>query len=219
MLSGKEGSVLEKFYTALEEVLKMKIANFLKEFSDILPKYEHILENESIENILKYLKDGIHYLIVTDRKGKMRGIITYIDFMMMFGKKRSTALFAPFSSVTRSLRKARMPLKTLSEMKASDIMCIAVHLNRVFIYQTVSGTVWFITVSAEPPTGAFRLPSGTQRSPIDSCTTEAYKIYEPQHTQQQRHRKTYNDTESYRLMFLPLHTCPRTLRLKAHLTI
>ena len=125
MLSGKEGSVLEKFYTALEEVLKMKITNFLKEFSDILPKYEHILENESIENILKYLKDGIHYLIVTDRKGKMRGIITYIDFMMMFGKKRSTALFAPFSSVTRSLRKARMPLKTLSEMKASDIMCIA----------------------------------------------------------------------------------------------
>ncbi len=125
MANNKGGNVLERFYIALEEVLEMKIADFLKEFSDILPKYEHILENESIENILKYFKDEIHYLIVTDSKGKMRGIITYIDFMMMFGRKGTTALFAPFSSVTRSLRKARMPLKTLSKMKASDVMFIA----------------------------------------------------------------------------------------------
>ena len=125
MLKNKGENVLEKFYAALKEVLNMRISDFLKEFPDVLPRFEYVLENENIENVLKYLKDGIHYLIVVDKKKKMRGIITYIDFMIMFGKKRTSALFAPFSSATRALRKTHVPFKTLSEMKASDIMFIA----------------------------------------------------------------------------------------------
>jgi len=117
--------ILKKFYSALEEVLKMKIENFLEQHKDVLPKFEVVHENKSVEEVLKHLREDKHYIIVIDRKGKMRGIITYIDFMIMFGKKRTTALFAPFSSVTRSLKRAHMPLKTLAELKASDIMNIA----------------------------------------------------------------------------------------------
>ena len=68
-----------------------------------------------------------------------------------------------FVTLTQTVVTVKEKTKTITKMKT---VTFTVHLNRVFIYQTVSGTVWFITVSAEPPTGAFRLPSGTQRSPI-----------------------------------------------------
>jgi len=114
--------VAERFYQAIENILKLRIDEFMKRYSDLLPGFALIDEDEEVNRVLDLLRKGKHYIIVVDSKRRMKGIISYIDFMLMFGRRRTTALSAPFSSVGRSLRRSRMPLETFVNLSASDIM-------------------------------------------------------------------------------------------------
>ena len=111
----------EKFYKALENILKMKLSEFIEKYRQVMPKYRVIDEDTNMSEIVKLFREDIPYLIIVDKKGRIRGVVSYIDFLHMFGRRKTTALSAPFSSVSRSLRRSRPSLSTFSQLLASDI--------------------------------------------------------------------------------------------------
>ena len=116
--------ITARFYQAIETVLAMKLTEFMEKYRDLLPRFALVEEEMEMAKVLDLLRSGKHYIIVVDKRNRVKGIISYIDFMLMFGRRRSTAMFAPFSSVSRSLRRSRMPYETLIGLSASDIMTI-----------------------------------------------------------------------------------------------
>ncbi len=114
--------LVKKFYKVMDNILHMKVKDFLDKYRDTLPKYEVIGEDTSISNIISHFENNVSYLLVVGRNRRIKGSIAYSEFLNIFGRSSTTALSAPFSSVSRSLRHSRVPLEAFSNMNASDIL-------------------------------------------------------------------------------------------------
>ncbi len=117
-----EGERVKRFYETLEHVLKMKLSDFIDEYRELLPRYGVIDEETNISSIIEYFEKGFSYLIIVDKKNRVKGVLSYIDFLHMFGRRKTTALSSPFSSVSRSLRHSKPSLSTFTGLSASDII-------------------------------------------------------------------------------------------------
>ena len=113
-------STTEKFMKAVSRVMSMRVSEFIKRYKDLLPPFDFIAEDDSVEDLLKLVREGKHYIIVIDRRGRLRGIVTYIDLLLMFGKPK--AAFLPFSSIATSFGKVKVPTETLLKIPVARVM-------------------------------------------------------------------------------------------------
>ena len=110
----------EKFMNAVRKVLSMKISEFIRKYRDLLPQFDFITEDDRVEDLLRLVREGKHYIIVIDKRGRLRGIVTYVDILLVFGKPKSA--FLPFSSITTSFSKIRVPADSLLKIMVSRVM-------------------------------------------------------------------------------------------------
>lgn len=118
----KNNRIIRKFYSITERIINMKISDFMKKYSKVLPKHIVIGENANLSDIISYFEKDIAYILVTDHNKRIKGSISYMDFLNILGRPSSTALSAPFASVSRSLRRSRSSLENLAHMHVSDIL-------------------------------------------------------------------------------------------------
>ncbi len=115
-------SIIGEFHKALEEVLSMSIGSFVRMYRDVLPKFEIVHEDDTIEELFEYFVKDYSYLIVIDSRGKLRGSITYLDILTHLGIEDTHILSTPLASIGSTLRISRIPLETLSKMKVSMLI-------------------------------------------------------------------------------------------------
>ena len=113
-------SITEKFMKAVSKVLSMKVSEFIRKYKDLLPSFDFVTEDDNVEDLLRLIKEDKHYIIVIDKHGRLRGIITYIDILLMFGKPKSA--FLPFSSITTSFSKVKVSVDTLLKISIARVM-------------------------------------------------------------------------------------------------
>ncbi len=151
-------SAIKKFIDAVNKVMAMKVSEFIKNYKDLLPPYDFVAEDDSVEDLLKFVEEGKHYIIVIDRRGRLRGIVTYIDLLLIFGKPKTA--FLPFSSIATSFSKIKVPAETLLRIPVARVMerlpqhvkldetiedaTIIMHMNNVHyvVIVDVEGMVW-----------------------------------------------------------------------------
>jgi len=113
-------NTIKRFIDAVNKVMAMKVSEFIKNYKDLLPPFDFVAEDDSVEELLKFVEEGKHYIIVIDRRGRLRGIVTYIDLLLIFGKPKTA--FLPFSSIATSFSKIKVPTESLLRMPVAKVM-------------------------------------------------------------------------------------------------
>ena len=156
MSKDKDMDRITSFYKNIEKILNMKIRDFLEKYKELLPMYEIVEESTSVDDIIAHFQRGVSYLLVTGKNKKLKGGIAYSDFLNILGRTSSTALSSPFSSVSRSLRRSRIPLESFKKLIASDILfssppCISEDstIREALEFMYKSGTHYIVIVNNE----------------------------------------------------------------------
>ncbi len=111
---------IKKFINAVNKVMTMRVSEFIKNYKDLLPPFEFVTEDDSVGDLLKFVREGKYFIIVIDRKGRLRGIVTYIDLLLALGRPRSA--FLPFSSIATSFSRVKVPTEALLGMPVAKVM-------------------------------------------------------------------------------------------------
>lgn len=128
------------FMKAAKNVLSMRIRDFIEKYSDLLPPYGIITEDESVEKVLDMVKEGKHYIIVVDKRGRVRGIVTYLDLLLALGgPPKAVAAFMPLASMASSLRKIKLSSEVLPKVLVKRIM--ERHPHHVKLTNTVEDAI------------------------------------------------------------------------------
>ncbi len=110
------------FSKITRDILSMSIKEFIDKYKDLLPSYGVVTEDDSIEKVLELVRENKHYIIVVDKHGKLRGIVTYLDILLALGGPKPTAAFLPFSSIASALRKVKLSSEVLPKVLVKRIM-------------------------------------------------------------------------------------------------
>ncbi len=113
--------LLTEFSSILEQILQMKLGEFIKRYRDLLPGFEIVHEDEVISRVFDLMAHGKDYIIVIDSRGRLRGTVTYIDILMHMGRKEERVLITALASIAGTLKRSRIPSDTLSKLKVSII--------------------------------------------------------------------------------------------------
>ncbi|MCD6324510.1 MAG: CBS domain-containing protein [Desulfurococcales archaeon] len=105
-----------------EKVLSMTLREFVKRFKDLIPSFDYVMEDDSLDEVLKLLFKGKHFIIVLDKKGKLRGLITYLDIVTLFSKASAKAIPTAFGSIRELLKGAGVTLGSENRVRASELM-------------------------------------------------------------------------------------------------
>jgi len=122
-----------------EKVLSMKLRDFVRLFKDLIPPFDYVMEDDPLEEVLKLLFGGKHYIIVLDRRGRLKGLITYIDLVTLFSKAAIKSAQHAFGSLRELLKSAGVSIGTHGEILAGDLMERLPHW--VFIDETVEDAI------------------------------------------------------------------------------
>lgn len=113
--------LLTMFSSILEQILQMKLGEFIKRYRDLLPGFEIVHEDELISRVFDLMAHGRDYIIVVDNKGRLRGTVTYIDILMHMGRKEERVLVTALASIAGTLKRSRIPSDTLGKLRVSMI--------------------------------------------------------------------------------------------------
>ncbi len=113
--------LLTMFSSILEQILQMKLGEFIKRYRDLLPGFEIVHEDDLISRVFDLMAHGRDYIIVVDSKGRLRSTVTYIDILMQMGRKEERILVTALASITGTLKRSRIPSDTLGRLKISMI--------------------------------------------------------------------------------------------------
>ncbi|MET1160613.1 MAG: CBS domain-containing protein [Thermoprotei archaeon] len=110
------------FHRVLSEILQLKLSEFIKKYGVLLPKLTILHEDESVSKIFELVGKGYDYIVVTDDKNRLVGVITYLDILGLLSKRsiiRETA-FGGTVHVTM-VRRGRVPVNTLAKLRVHRI--------------------------------------------------------------------------------------------------
>ena len=110
------------FAKAARNILSMRVKEFIEKYGNLLPPYGVIVEDENVEKVLDMIKEGKHYIIVIDKHGKVRGMVTYLDLLLAMGGPKAVAAFMPFASLASSLRKIKLSSSVLPKVLVKRII-------------------------------------------------------------------------------------------------
>jgi len=127
------------FSKAARKILSLKVEDFISKYRDLLPQYGVVGEEENIAKIIELIGNNKHYIIVVDKKNKLRGIITYLDVLLMLGGPKATAVFLPLSSIASSLRRIKVSSDVLPRISVRKIMEREPH--RVKLEETIEEAI------------------------------------------------------------------------------
>lgn len=132
-------SLSEALIKGAEKVLSMSLRDFVKLFKDLIPPFDYVMEDDTLEIVLKRLFEGKHYIIVLDHRGRLKGLITYLDLVTLFSKASMKSMPYAFSSLRELLKGAGVPLGAHGEVLARDLMERLPHW--VYVDETVEDAV------------------------------------------------------------------------------
>jgi len=115
-------NILEIFGESLKRILETSAGEFIKRYRDILPDFDFVHEDDSVGYVFELMSRGKDYIIVIDSKGRLRGVITYIDVLMHVGRKEHEILTTVLSSIVGSLKRSKIPTGVLSDLRISLLM-------------------------------------------------------------------------------------------------
>ncbi len=74
-------SIVGRFVEVAKLVLSMKCRDFLRFFVDCVPKVQIVGEDETLEDIIDEMLRGASYIVIVDRRGRLRGALSYLDIL------------------------------------------------------------------------------------------------------------------------------------------
>lgn len=110
------------FAKIARRILSMRISEFMERYGSLLPAYGTISESDSIESAIRMVKCGKHYIVVVDSKGRVKGVLSYLDILLAMGGRRAIASFSPLASLALSLGRIKVPPGILIKAAVRDIV-------------------------------------------------------------------------------------------------
>ncbi len=115
-------SMIESLVKGASKVLGMKVKNFIRRYRDLTPMYDYVVEDDPLSNILRQVLQGKHYVIVIDSKGRLKGLITYDDILILLGQTSLAKHHIPFTGPRRLVKGSGLRPEDEGKIKARDIM-------------------------------------------------------------------------------------------------
>ena len=115
-------SVVESLVNGAGKVLDIRVRDFIKRYRDLTPMYDCVVEDEPLSSILHHVLQGKHYVIVIDDRGKLKGIITYDDILILLGQTTLARHHIPFTGPRRLIKGSGLRPEDEGRIKAKDIM-------------------------------------------------------------------------------------------------
>lgn len=114
--------MIESLVKGASKVLSMKVKNFIRKYRDLTPLYDYVVEDEPLSNILQHVLQGKHYVIVIDSKGRLKGLITYDDILILLGQTSLARHHIPFTGPRRLIKGSGLRPEDEGRIRAKDIM-------------------------------------------------------------------------------------------------
>ncbi len=115
-------SMIESLVKGAGKVLGMKVRDFIRKYRDLTPMYDYVVEDDPLSNILRQVLQGKHYVIVIDSKGRLKGLITYDDILILLGQTSLAKHHIPFTGPRRLVKGSGLRPEDEGKIKARDIM-------------------------------------------------------------------------------------------------
>lgn len=132
-------SVIESLVRGASKVLGMKVKDFIRKYRDLTPMYDYVVEDDPLSSILRQVLQGKHYVIVIDRRGRLKGLITYDDILVLLGQTSLAKHHIPFTGPRRLIKGSGLRPEDEGRIKARDIMDRLPHC--VLAHETVAEAV------------------------------------------------------------------------------
>ncbi|RLE54649.1 MAG: hypothetical protein DRJ40_10450 [Thermoprotei archaeon] len=106
---------------ALENILMMTVGEFIERYRDLLPRFTMISETETLEKVLEHIYNGYHYIVVTDHRGRVRGVVYHLDLIYSIGHPHFEQIPA-LLNILHFRRRIKVPIDVLLKTPVDEIM-------------------------------------------------------------------------------------------------